>query len=1040
MTRFIHLVFALVSIAMVTGPAPASDESNAGRVTDEVDVVRDAELDAPRPFVSDEFSLRRRSTLELWRDRDRYRDSILAEARSDDPESVERARWILGRWQRGILSDTPRHLAEELATLSPVQSIAFLLEAGQFSAATIAMRESYGTLDFDAIHTRVAITLDQRFPIYARAAVRAETTDQFLTFLDVASSTPAMAVSRRDWAKLFATTENPGVDVRLPEAAETWDTALAQRTQVLLELLAGDVNAAMKSARTADLAIDGDSDDRHSVVAASLNVQQQPSFVRLVQILTSQWTPMAVSAAESAGASERAAASIVREAQDESDSKPGLFAKRATSSKIARHYEAAIRHWADALIASDRSGERDIRANAVAGLLANLQALSDREQATSGTAEVRALVWQTLLIHGEIDAGLDIVGKDDPAAAAMIAANASRHADAFKRLGFPADQIDTKLEIWIDDAIAAQRQLFDMANDPLSPIATSEIQTGIAPEIEKLLNLIRLLDDVNLDDAAWRIADRLSLPDLQVQPPQISPTNRVRDYVMQSLLWTTHSDWLIRLGMRDWEVEPTIISRHIISQITVNDNYHFLAVLQEFVQLRRPQLTSVEAFRIACEIARADDVDRREHSALISELAESLRDGTLRSRIPNDQGMQNLFLPATDVWSNLFDAHGRPDLTEPILQRRSSRGDLKAALTLAKEYRLNGPTSVSHDLDDEIWDAVAMSTSDGNPLYRDDVITAVDAVGEQCRAARDAGDQRTADQLLLQLRAMACTPSTDMRQQIADVLADIGQYQVADKLYRSLLVMTALSKEETQSMFEIARKYQGFVLKATAAELETTESVSNKSSVENLSPAELELRRQAIKWVDIAFLRTFHQISLRPQLYLVFPRLFAREQLEIAVLQAAADPGAPTAQAIPQLLDRLQQFDAIDIATAESILPKLTQLGMGDRANTELQRMIQAADTHLQNFPGDAVTANNVAWGAAVNNTQLDNALRLSRHAVRFEPESAIYRDTLAEILARRGDFEEAVQIERGCVIDDPGQWHLHEQVKRFEKKLSKSR
>src|SRR5690606_4573023 len=121
-----------------------------------------------------------------------------------------------------------------------------------------------------------------------------------------------------------------------------------------------------------------------------------------------------------------------------------------------------------------------------------------------------------------------------------------------------------------------------------------------------------------------------------------------------------------------------------------------------------------------------------------------------------------------------------------------------------------------------------------------------------------------------------------------EVLAGIGQWQVADEVYRSLLVMTAMSTEETMSMFDIAGKYQAFVRKATAVDIETTNSTFDHSSVEKISEADLELRRQAIKWIDIAFLKTFHQITLPPRYYLIYPRLFAREQLEIAVLQASA--------------------------------------------------------------------------------------------------------------------------------------------------------
>ncbi|TWT72873.1 tetratricopeptide repeat protein [Allorhodopirellula solitaria] len=1035
MNRFaqVSVVFLLmVALAITTsaadGPAP-TQASKTGPIQ------RDGDWQGPRQLSGDAFSLRRRSTWELWRDRDQYRSAILTAARSDDAEEAERAQWILERWRRGILADTPSELARRLAALSPVEAIEALLEAAQFDAATIAMREAYGTLDFEAVSQRVAITLDQRFPVYARAAVQSRRTDELFAFLDVASSTSAMAVCRRDWAMLFpgqplVPRQPPLTDADgLPSAAETWDGDLVARTEVLLDLIAGDLAAAMESAAAADRSRSEDSNPSDINDTAELekpsNHPDQP-LVRTVRLLTSQWPEMAAHAA-------RLARQWDRSLPVSEDASNGQAATEVVSGR-----ENAIRFWADALIAAERSGASDIRAEAIAGLITHLDALSRIDDGSATTKEVRALGWRVLLIHGEIDAALDVVGQDEPSAAAMIAASASRSAEAFERLGFPADQIDTHLESWIDEAIAAQRELFESMDLFTSGANQPEgSETGVAPEIEKLFTLIRLLDRVNLDGAAWRIADRLSLEDLHVQRPQSSSHYLMRDYVMLSLLWTTHSDWMIRLGMRDWESEPTLISRNTISQITVPESYQILWILQQFVELRRPQVGTATAFQIACEIARAGEEDRRQHAGLVAELAQSLRDGSLRRRVAAEPELARLFRPTAKAWSDLFAAHGRPDLAEPLLRSRSGDGDINAALTLAKEYRMSAPAAIGRQFDDEIWDAVAQSSSDGNPRFRDDVMTAVSAVGEQLRAARDAGDQRTADRLLVELRAMACTPSTDMRQQIAEIFAELGQWQIADEIYRSLFLITALGSEETLSMFEIARKYQGFVAEATASSVETTESAFETAQARSIRAEELQLREQAIGWLDIAFASSLDQAGFQPQLYLVFSRLIAREQFELVVEQAG--PTA-TREAIVRFIERLQQLDSMDITMAESILPRLEEIGMQDLVVEELQRMIEAADLHLDIFPADAVTANNVAWGAAVNHVELDDALRLSRHAVRFEPDSAIYRDTLAEILARQEQYEQALRIERGCVIDDPGQWHLHEQVKRFQQKLSKSR
>ncbi|WP_250929298.1 tetratricopeptide repeat protein [Aporhodopirellula aestuarii] len=994
------------------------------------------------PLGGGDFSLRRRSTLDLWRDRDRYRDAVLAAARSEELETAERARWVLGRWQRGILADTPPDLSKQLGTLQPVEAIELLLEEGRFAAATIAMEEATGTLDFASVAARVSMTLDQRFPIYARAAVVNDQTAHLLAFLDVACSTKEMAVCRRDWAKRFPPTlhdrdaKKPDMFSALPPAADAWDPELVSQTECLLHLLDGEIDAAMTIAKRSDHELQQRelaSENRGRDPAAGLLSRKQQPLVRVVRMVTSQWIDIAADASSSARAFEQAAEQLAA-----ADANPEGTQRSTNKLQIIRYREEAIRHWSDALIAADRCKNAEVRKAAIAGLLANAVTTTPPID-----ADVRALIWRTLLIHGEVDAALDVLGDSDPASTSVIAADASRGAEALERLGFPADQIDTQLETWIDSAIDAQRELYEAAtsDDPIRLAEAARVSdTGLAPEIETLFTLIRLLDEVSRDDAAWRIADRLSLEDLHAKRVNRSSEYLVRDYVLLALLWTTHSDWMIKLGMRDWETEPSIVSQSLIGRIAVSDEFQLLSLLSHFVRMQTPQASPQETFTIACEIARAEEQDRRNHRQLIAELAQTLRDGSLRQKVNTDPDLEEFFESSPEVWSDLFLAHGRPDLAEPFLQKQAATGDLEATLTLAKEYRLSGTISADVETYEEIWEAVASAHTDGNFRFRDDVMTGVRAVAEQFRLARDRGDSKSADSILEQIVAMACTPSTDMRQQIADVLAECGQWDTANSVYESLLVMTAITSDETQSLIDIARNYQRFATKATAGEVSQTESAMNANTIERLNASDLELRQRAVTWFDIAFAGTLSGVEFRPQLYLVYPRLIAREQLELSIVSMSQSPTAEGRQRANDLLERLHQLDRMDITTAEAILPKMQRIGMQEQVAESIRRMLRVADDHLKTFPADAVTANNVAWGAAMNDIELPQALELARHAVRFEPESAIYRDTLAEILARTGNHAEALQIEKGCLIDDPGQWHLHEQIERFEKKFAKQR
>ncbi len=71
-----------------------------------------------------------------------------------------------------------------------------------------------------------------------------------------------------------------------------------------------------------------------------------------------------------------------------------------------------------------------------------------------------------------------------------------------------------------------------------------------------------------------------------------------------------------------------------------------------------------------------------------------------------------------------------------------------------------------------------------------------------------------------------------------------------------------------------------------------------------------------------------------------------------------------------------------------------------------------------------------------MNNRRVDEALELSQRAVDLEPDSVIFRDTLAELLHLKGDNAQALAIESACLLDEPDEWHLHEQIKKYRAAL----
>lgn len=86
--------------------------------------------------------------------------------------------------------------------------------------------------------------------------------------------------------------------------------------------------------------------------------------------------------------------------------------------------------------------------------------------------------------------------------------------------------------------------------------------------------------------------------------------------------------------------------------------------------------------------------------------------------------------------------------------------------------------------------------------------------------------------------------------------------------------------------------------------------------------------------------------------------------------------------------------------------------------------------------PADHSSMNNLAWVYALQQTELEEGLRLSRRSLRLNPNSPTYLDTLAELYFVMGDVDNAVHIIRQAIALDPDQpelrAHLRRQLARF--------
>ncbi|MEP0344611.1 GlcNAc transferase [Rhodopirellula bahusiensis] len=983
-----NLSFAIVAACLFSSMLPA----RLAWSVDQEPTAPDTSTNQIELLAASEFDDRVQTTLQWWSDRDRWRSDVIQAIRHQDPEISDRARWVQSRWQRGILADTPAELAETLEKASPAEAIEVLLEAGRFRAATVAMEEANGTIEYEAILARVSLVVESRYPIYARLAVLQNSLPDFVGFLDLAAANKKMALCRDDLLR------RQGDSPSLPTASQTWREDQRAEALCVMHLLRGNQDAATEIAKLHDQLAQqrATETEEESSTRHSLN--------RVVRMVTSDWNAMADESAEEAKRLQQSA-------------------EEGTPADKLHARDEAIRHWSDTLIAATRSGNSSLRQQAIDALKQSSDA--------SLSPSYETLRWRTLLIHGEVDSAIDILEKESPREASAIAVKTSRHVRGLQLLGFDAEQLDTHLEQWIDEAIDQQRSV------PEKDLTSG---SGVTPTDKVLdcLTLMRTAIDVGRQDVAYRIATQLSDSRMYVKASPGRESVLTQHFVLATLAATSKTDWIFKLAAPE---KPSLLSRlslRLVSRVVEPTNEELLYYLNWFVYHHRPEWTTEQCFITACEIARAEPKDVRNHREWIDQLGEHLRSGEAESDLDRRTKVDEYTLSDSDVppsqqWESLFEAHGRPDIVRAIVRGQADKGDLPARLKLLTDHhRKDGNNPTPEDFE-SIWQELTSEPQAVlNSGLRDDAMIGFEVVLQQFLFAERDGDQRRADQLRSQLKVMAASPSTDMRQEMADSLAGAGMWDLAEDLYQSLLLVTAFESDETLALMDIARAYNRFVIRRTTA-TSADEGNAAEAELERLPTDAIEKRLQAIRWYDLGFAGTLAASDYQEVNYVLLPQLILRNKLKLILQADQPQLTLDEQREVERIFELLLRFEPIDIHSAELMLPRIKQLGMTELADDWLNRIVDAGQKHLREFPLDATAANNVAWCAVRNHSRLDDALEMSRQSVAIEPESAVYRDTLAEILAQKGEIDQALQLERTGILDDPGQWHLHLQIDRFE-------
>ena len=162
----------------------------------------------------------------------------------------------------------------------------------------------------------------------------------------------------------------------------------------------------------------------------------------------------------------------------------------------------------------------------------------------------------------------------------------------------------------------------------------------------------------------------------------------------------------------------------------------------------------------------------------------------------------------------------------------------------------------------------------------------------------------------------------------------------------------------------------------------------------------------------------------------------AKERTRLATL-AARNNDMVAFERHAQVAENLQP-QGIDLV--EDTYLELVATGNQKVADELFARFEKRLLTHLERWPKDATTHNNLAWMYARCNVKLEDALEHSQTAVELSPHSAVLLDTLAEVQFRLNQYSAAIDSMHRCIRLDPRDPHMRRQLERFLKAQLESR
>lgn len=659
------------------------------------------------------------------------------------------------------------------------------------------------------------------------------------------------------------------------------------------------------------------------------------------------------------------------------------------AAEAAPNIHDQCRHWAWTLVSADRSSNDPLSRRASDWLIENANLLVAEaepmpEELQKRHRETLEICWKALTLHGEVDEALHLLAKiatlpgADSSDCVSVAMAASRPQFALDVLGYKMEEVDLKLDQWISKALTAQAEI--------GP-------DDLAPEAGRLLSFVQVLLGVGRYQDARRICEQLTRFELT-----IDRTNEtLRDRVLRTLLISQRDDWVRELAVRPDERRISYATRYWVAE-SLSVDAETILLLMNVCKSLFSSLSYHDQFQLVCSLVSGEIPDQfdpdRDFDRIFERLSDARQMQPLGGQIANTRVRLNQHIV------DMFMDHGRYDLAKRGQAILIATGNIETILKVAQSQLDQGNNDAAAEYLEKVWQIAERGVTINRFIQADaGPKTAAKALVGQWILAKRNDDPDTAENLLYQLRLTLCSPSTSLRNEIAEYLREQGENELASETLETLLSVTAFGSSEATEFYDVARNY--------SASIRENDIIS------------------AAQWFDLAVGGTLETTTYRASAYVSLP-LFVRRWMLEATLKSK------DAASARKHIERIERLDPLNIDYAERLLPELRESGMGEIADEAFDALFDRGLEYLRQFPTDATSLNNLAWSGAMNERRLEESLALSERSVFWEPDSPIYRDTLAELLFALERPYEALLIEEACLLDDPGEWHFHEQIKKY--------